>query len=92
MIKFKTNREQLIDKKNSLRNQSIFIDNQIRLLTDKINKMNGFTYRLFNTNSHADIVSCEKVIENLHLLRDSVDEYFEIISNEVDKMDDEENN
>ena len=92
MIKFKTNREQLIDKKNSLRNQSIFIDKQIRLLTDKVNKMNGFVYRLFNPSSHADIVSCEKVIENLHLLRDSVDEYFEIISNEVDKMDDKENN
>ncbi len=92
MIKFKTNREQLIDKKNSLREQSVFIDKQIRLLTDKVNKMNGFVYRLFNPSSHADIVSCEKVIENLHLLRDSVDEYFEIISNEVDKMDDEENN
>ena len=88
MIKFKTNREQLIDKKNSLREQSVFIDNQIRLLTEKVNKMNGFVYRFFNPSSHADIVSCEKVIENLHLLRDSVDEYFEIISNEVDKMDD----
>mgnify|MGYP006290522879 FL=1 len=88
MIKFKTNREQLIDKKNSLREQSVFIDKQIRLLTDKVNKMNGFVYRMLNPSSHADIVSCEKVIENLHLLRDSVDEYFEIISNEVDKMDD----
>ena len=88
MIKFKTNREQLIDKKNSLREQSVFIDNQIRLLTEKVNKMHGFVYRFFNPSSHADIVSCEKVIENLHLLRDSVDEYFEIISNEVDKMDD----
>jgi hypothetical protein len=92
MIKFKTNRQQLIDKKNSLREQSVFIDKQIRLLTDKVNKMNGFVYRLFNPSSHADIVSCEKVIENLHLLRNSVDEYFEIISNEINKIDDEENN
>ena len=87
MIKYKTNREQLIDKKNSLREQSVFIDKQIRLLTNKVNKMNGFFYRMFNPSSHADIVSCENVIENLHLLRDSVDEYFQIISNEVDKMD-----
>ena len=92
MIKYKTNREQLIDKKNSLREQSVFIDKQIRLLTNKVNKMNGFFYRMFNPSSHADIVSCEKVIEKLHLLRSSTDEYFEIITNEVNKMDDSELN
>ena len=83
-MKVKSEFDQLIDKKHDVRNQIILVDrilNETRELQDK-SRGRGIFWKDLDT-----YYACEKRIEQLNGLRDSLSEYFEYISDRIDKIE-----
>ncbi len=82
-MKVKSEFDQLIDKKHDVRNQIILVDrilNETRDLQDKSRDS------IFSKNIKM-YYACEKRIEELSGLRDSLSEYYEYIDERIDKIE-----
>jgi hypothetical protein len=83
-MKVKSEFDQLIDKKNDVRDQFILVDKilkETRQLQDK-SRGKGIFWRDLDT-----YYGCEKRIEQLNGLRDSLSEYYEYISDRIEEIE-----
>ena len=83
-MKVKLEFDQLIDKKNELRQQLNLIDKIIKETHDLKDKSRGRGIFWKDLDTY---YGCEKRIEGLHELRKSIYEYFEIIDDRIDKLE-----
>jgi len=82
-MKVKLEFDQLIDKKNELRQQLNLIDRIIKETRELQDNSRG---SIFSNNIHT-YYACEKRIVELHGLRKSIYDYFEIIDERIEKLE-----
>lgn len=83
-MKVKSEFDQLIDKKHDVRNQIILVDRILKETHDLKDKSRGkgIFWRDLDT-----YYACEKRIEQLNGLRDSLSEYYEYIDDRIDNLE-----
>ena len=82
-MNIKSELDQLIDKKHDVRNQIILVDKILKETHDLKDKSRD---SIFSKNIKM-YYACEKRIEELNGLRDSLSEYFEYISDRIEKIE-----
>ena len=82
-MKVKSELDQLIDKKHDVRNQIILVDRILKETHDLKDKSRD---SIFSKNIKM-YYACEKRIEELNGLRDSLSEYYEYINERIDKIE-----
>ena len=82
-MKVKSELDQLIDKKHDVRNQIILVDRILKETHDLKDKSRD---SIFSKNIKM-YYACEKRIEELNGLRDSLSEYFYYISDRIEEVE-----
>ena len=82
-MKLKSEFDQLIDKKHDVRNQIILVDRILKETHDLKDKSRD---SIFSKNIKM-YYACEKRIEELNGLRDSLSEYYEYISDRIEEVE-----
>ena len=82
-MKVKSELDQLIEKKHEVRNQIILVDRILKETHDLKDKSRD---SIFSKNIKM-YYACEKRIEELNGLRDSLSEYYEYINERIDKIE-----
>lgn len=82
-MNIKSELDQLIDKKHDVRNQIILVDKILKETHDLKDKSRD---SIFSKNIKM-YYACEKRIEELNGLRDSLSEYFEYISDRIEEVE-----
>jgi len=82
-MNIKSELDQLIDKKHDVRNQIILVDRILKETHDLKDKSRD---SIFSKNIKM-YYACEKRIEELNGLRDSLSEYFEYISDRIEEVE-----
>ena len=82
-MKVKSELDQLIDKKHDVRNQIILVDRILKETHDLKDKSRGRGIFWKDLDTY---YACEKRIEQLNGLRDSLSEYYEYIDDRIEKL------
>ena len=82
-MKVKSELDQLIDKKNDVRNQIILVDKILKETRELQDKSRNSIF----SKGIKMYYACEKRIEELSGLRDSLSEYFYYISDRIEEIE-----
>ena len=82
-MKVKSEFDQLIDKKNDVRNQIILVDKILKETRELQDKSRDSIF----SKGIKMYYACEKRIEELNGLRDSLSEYFYYISDRIEEIE-----